>query len=92
MFSSSSFPIRETRAIEDKGPAGLHHRNVAGVSFAVCVCVCVGLGLGLCHPYIRPLKKDRTIEIRPSIFASLTILQKPPSSSIILKHELNEFD
>lgn len=36
-----SFPIRETHtlAIEDKGPAGLHHWNAAGVSFCLCVCV-----------------------------------------------------
>lgn len=38
---TSSFPIRETHtfAIEDKGPAGLHHWNAAGVSFCLCVCV-----------------------------------------------------
>lgn len=38
---------RHTLSVEDKGPAGLHHWNAAGVSFRTyeCVCVCVWLWL-----------------------------------------------
>lgn len=38
---------RHTLSIEDKGPAGLHHWNAAGVSFRTHECVCVfGCGWG----------------------------------------------
>ncbi len=58
-------------AIEDKGPAGLHHWNAAGVSFSVCVCVCVCLamaGVRVVPSLRKPFKERQDYRNQPRIF------------------------
>lgn len=72
---------RHTLAIEDKGPAGLHHWNAAGVSFRTYVSVCVA-GVRAVPPLHKPFEERQDYRNQPRIFSSLNLSQGDLSVSL----------
>ena len=57
---------RHTLTIEDKGPAGLHHWNAAGVSFRTYVSVCVAeAGVRAVPPLRKPFEERQDYRNQP---------------------------